>query len=207
MYQKKYYITHKTDILNRQNSYSSNNREHKQLYDIRYCNKSSSYTTYQPQLEPYGIECRRSSDDNNILEVRCHYEGCNEWYKPTNGEVRCRVSAIKYCRGEHNLYCSDECKNNCTTYRQIKYPKGYKPDRSYRTHQAELRKILIEERGTTCQKCGIDVGDSIICHHILPVKTDPLESLDKDNCILICSDCDQTIHQKDGCKTGQLARC
>ena len=164
------------------------------------------YSTYQPQLEPYGIECRCS--DESTLEVKCHYNDCGKWFVPPRQSVFDKIKTIKgQSGGGNNLYCSNECKGNCSTFNKISYPKGYKPDSPRREHQAELRSILIKERGTTCEKCGTDVGDNIICHHILPVKVEPLESLDKDNCILVCYECDQTIHQKDGCKTGQLARC
>jgi hypothetical protein len=46
------------------------------IYEERYSsNNIPLYETFQPQLEPYGVECRRSPDDNNILEVKCMYCG------------------------------------------------------------------------------------------------------------------------------------
>ena len=160
----------------------------------------SRHKTYEPQLAPYGVECRAAGDK---LEVRCWYNGCGEWFIPTKYQVRNKIASLKgQSRGECNIYCSTDCKEKCSTFGRHTYPK-----RQARTHQAELRSILISERGTICESCGIDVPTGIICHHILPVKTNPLESLDKDNCLLLCYECDQTAHQKDGCKTGQLAYC
>ncbi len=52
---KQHYQTNRVDILDKHNRI--NHRE---------CN----YDTYQPQLHPYGIECRRSPDNKSILEVR-----------------------------------------------------------------------------------------------------------------------------------------
>ena len=120
------------------------------------------------------------------------------------GKNKNRCDGVQgYCKECIRQYHQD---NKESTFRQHLYPKGQKPYRSsYRTHQAELRSILIDERGTTCEKCSKDAPKGIICHHIHPVKTDPLESLDKDNCILVCYECDYILHQKDGCKTGQLA--
>ncbi len=55
-----------------------NNRYNNQYHK----NNIPSYITYQSQLEPYGIKCRKSLGDENILEVGCWY--CNKWYIPQN---------------------------------------------------------------------------------------------------------------------------
>jgi len=166
----------------------------------------STYDTFQPQLDPYGIKCRRNEDDENILEVKCMY--CDRWYKPSYTSVQRKINAINgKITGERNLYCSDECKKTCPTYRQILYPKDYKINTS-REVQPELRKLVLKRDNYTCQKCGV-TNTELHCHHYEGVEVNPVESADIDQCITLCKECHNNIHKKDKCgiKDYQRGKC
>lgn len=44
-------------------------------------------------------------------------------------------------------------------------------------------------------------------HHIDPVKNNPIESADIDNCITFCIDCHKDVHQLAGCTYKELKNC
>jgi len=154
------------------------------------------YDTFQPQLEPYGVKCRRNKEDKNILEVKCMY--CDRWYIPSYTAVQRKIKTINgKISGESNLYCSDECKKACPTYGQILYPKDFKINTS-REVQPELRKLVLKRDNYTCQKCNTtDV--ELHCHHYEGVEVNPVESADIDQCITLCKKCHNNIHKKDKC--------
>jgi len=140
------------------------------------------FDTYQPQLEPYGVECRRNKEDKNILEVKCMY--CDKWYKPIISSISSKIRSIKgTIMGENNLYCNDGCKQSCPTYGQKLYPKGFKQNTS-REVQPQLRKLVLERDNYECQKCGSI--KSLHCHYITGVEINPIESADIDDCITFC---------------------
>jgi 5-methylcytosine-specific restriction endonuclease McrA len=62
--------------------------------------------------------------------------------------------------------------------------------------------MVLERDGHQCIKCGSKEG--LQCHHIDPVATNPIESADLDNCVTLCMECHREVHQKDGCRYGQL---
>jgi hypothetical protein len=165
----------------------------------------SWYDTYQPQLEPYGVECRRSPDDDSVLEVKCVY--CDRWMKPTRSQSDNKRRFLDGDRPPSNFYCSDSCKLSCPSYNQMLYPKGFKPSTS-REVQPQLRKLVLLRDGYQCVKCGRGVDDiQLHCHHIDSVKNNPIESADVDNCITFCVVCHKIVHQQDGCTYNELRNC
>lgn len=77
------------------------------------------YNTYASKLS-YCEEVRRSSADNNILEVRCFK--CRNWFVPKRTSVRLRLSALSgQTGGESHFYCSQDCKIQCSIFRKRKY--------------------------------------------------------------------------------------
>lgn len=160
------------------------------------------YETYAAQLEPIE-QCRRNEQDPNILEVRCTY--CGVWFIPTTACARGRVRGIDN-NDRSRLYCSDKCKKECPIYRQIKNYRGQK-NSGPREVQPELRQLVFARDNYTCQKCG-ELGGSLHCHHIDPVKNNPIESADVDNCITLCKECHKWVHKNiKGCGYGNLAKC
>jgi len=162
-------------------------------------NNIPKYDTYKPQLEPYGIECRRNKKDSNILEVKCMY--CGRWYVPKLSSV-CNKRNVINGKGESNLYCSDECKHACPTYRRVKYPKNFKINTS-REVQPALRKLVLERDNYTCQKCGV-TDKELHCHHYEGIEVNPIESADIDMCVTLCKDCHNEVHRQDGCKYNDM---
>lgn len=158
------------------------------------------YSVYHYKLEPYGVLCRCKDDD--ILEVKCFY--CDRWFVPHGNEVRSKVGSITNGIGECNIYCSNECKISCPTYKQSLYPKGFKPNTS-REVQPQLRKLVFERDKWKCQKCGISNG--LHCHHITGVEINPLESADIDNCMTLCKECHMMVHQQKGCTRNDYKKC
>ncbi len=174
-------------------------------YGKRYrSNNIPTYDTYSSQLEPYGIKCRRWADDKNVLEVKCMY--CGRWYQPTRSSIKGKLTATKNInKGEQNLYCSVGCKKECPTYYMKIYPKDFEQGTS-REVQPELRKMVFKRDDYTCQKCG-QYGGKLNCHHIDPVKNNPIESADTDNCITLCINCHKEVHKLPECGTGYLSNC
>lgn len=180
-------------------------KQYEKLYRKKNLNKIKSkrenfaiYGTYSHQLTV--DEESRLVNDGILLEVRCKY--CGKYFKPTNKQVTNRVNALKGIQsGDGYLYCSEGCKNSCSVYKQILYPKDHKPATS-REVQPQLRKLVLERDNWTCQKC--DRTDTLHCHHIDPVKNNPIESADVDNCITFCVDCHKKVHQQDGCTYNEL---
>ncbi len=196
-----HYKKNKDSIVLQCQEYRDNNRDEIRRHDIKRAGYRALYTTYAHQLtideEPI------LSEDGTSLEVRCKY--CGKYFIPTNREVKGRALAIKGVQsGELHLYCSEGCKYSCPIYGRDLYPRDFRPATS-REVQPQLRKLVLERDGYICQKCGRT--DTLHCHHIDPVKNNPIESADVDNCTTFCINCHKEVHQQDGCKTGQLANC
>jgi hypothetical protein len=192
------------------NTFEQRPNSHLKGFGCPECRQSTfiptNYNIYQPQLEPYGIKCRKNKENNNVLEVKCMY--CDRWFIPTYTSVQNKIRSINGQQlGECNLYCSDECKLACPTYRQRIYPKDYKINTS-REVQPELRKIVLKRDNYTCQKCNT-TNTELHCHHYEGVEVNPVESADIDQCITLCKECHNDVHKKDKCgiKDYQRGKC
>jgi len=161
------------------------------------------YDTYAHQLD-WCEEVRRDPDNEDLLQVRCYESSCRKWFTPTLTQVSHRIQALKgNTLGEYHLYCSDECKSKCSIYRKHPNSKlNIESNDLTRELQPELREIVFERDNWTCQKCGST--EDLQCHHILPVKLEPIESADVDNCITLCKKCHKEVHQQAGCTFGEL---
>lgn len=88
-------------------------QEHHSKSRKDYYRKLAIFDTYASQL--IGEEVRRSTDNNSLLEVRCHH--CRKWFKPINGIVKPRIMAIQgKVKALYNFYCSDQCKTQCPDF-------------------------------------------------------------------------------------------
>ena len=165
-------------------------------------NKLSIYDTYASQLN-FCEQIRRNKKDPSIMEVTCVY--CGKWYLPTYIELTHRIRAINgKVGGENRLYCSEQCKKECSIYNQNKYPKGFKQSTS-REVQPELRQLVFKRDNYICQIC--DETKSLHCHHITGIEQNPIESADVDNCITLCKKCHKFVHSQEGCKYFELKGC
>ncbi len=204
-YRKKSYVKENSRVSQRK--YRKSNiddiNEKGRIYSLSHSKSAARYNTYAHQLTI--IEEPRPSNDDNSLEVRCKY--CGKYTQPTISQVNNRLKSLNG-RGtpgsESHFYCSDECRDNCPLYRLHSDPKRSMPN-GQRPVQAELRAMVLERDDNQCVKCG--ATENLICHHIDPVKIEPILSADMDNCITFCYDCDQEAHSQKGCGYGELRQC
>ena len=157
------------------------------------------YDTYAGQIS-YCEEVKRNKHDIDILEIKCAY--CGKWFIPKRVAIINRICSLEGNQtGECRLYCSAQCKKECPTYKQIKYPKGFKSATS-REVQPELRQLCFERDNYTCQKCKKhqnELQTGLHCHHIEGIRHEPLESADLDNVITVCKTCHKEIHKQPDC--------
>ena len=194
---KSYREANKEKITEYGKSYREANKEKIAEKDKAYREAKALYKTYENSF--FG---EFKEGENGVLLVKCKY--CNKWFSPTNSE------AVRYIHNGTSLYCSDGCKKSCPTYKVVKYERGFRQNTS-REVQPELRKLVLERDNWTCQKCGANKDDDVTvilhCHHIDPVKNNPIESADMDNCITLCKACHKEAHSRKGCRYSDLASC
>ena len=194
---KSYREANKEKIAERDKSYRESNKEKIAEKKKSYSEAKALYNSYKDIF--FG---EFKEGDNGVLLVKCKY--CNKWFSPTNSE------AVLYIHRGNSFYCSNGCKKSCPTFRVSKYEKGFRQNTS-REVQPELRKLVLERDNWTCQKCGAnkdeDITVTLHCHHIDPVKNNPIESADMDNCITLCKACHKEAHSRKGCRYSDLASC
>lgn len=175
--------------------YQENNKENIKERSKEYKNSPALYDTYAHQLTVDEAPVK----DRELLSVKCTY--CGKYYIPTNMSVQRRIRAINnLSQGEHRLYCSEGCKDECPTFRSRGNPTNTKLAREA---NPALRQAVLKRDGYMCQKCHST--EKLHCHHIVPYKTDPGKSEDTDNCITFCRKCHYEIHGLiDGCGLGDL---
>ena len=194
---KAYKEANKEKIAEQMKAYREANKEKIAEQDKTYREANALYNSYKNTF--FG---EFKEGENGILLVKCKY--CNKWFSPTNSEVK------SYFQYGTSLYCSNGCKKSCPTYNVVKYERGFRQNTS-REVQPELRKLVLERDNWTCQKCGANKDDDITvtlhCHHIDPVKNNPIESADMDNCVTLCKACHKEVHKQKGCRPSDLANC
>ena len=161
------------------------------------------YDTYAPQLN-WIEDVRRDPENNDLLQVKCSENNCKKWFTPKRTEVRRRLTSLRTGIGENRFYCSDECKNKCSVFNQVLYPKTFIKDDITREVQQELRELVFQRDEHECQKCGNDTD--LHCHHFEGVEQNPIESADIDNCITLCSECHKMAHEDEGCRYVDLKK-
>ena len=125
------------------------------------------YNTYAKQLEPYGIKCRRSTQDQNVLEVQCMY--CGKWYQPTRSLLRhkyltCSPDCNKKIQYNDKAYTYDFVKQyiesngytllsneyiNTHSYITVKCNNDHKP------YKVKFYKFMQNQRCPICSNNGI----------------------------------------------------
>jgi 5-methylcytosine-specific restriction endonuclease McrA len=187
---KEYYRKH-------QKEYYRKNKKKMKIYNREYRKRPVIFDTYAPQIS-YAEQVRKNKSD--ILEVKCAY--CGKWFIPTLHEIISRIKALEgIFTGEHRLYCSDNCKQECPIFHKKEWPKNHKPTTS-REVQPELRQMRFEFDNYTCQRCNkhqdeLEVG--LHCHHIEGIRWEPLESADLDMVITFCKICHKKVHKLPDC--------
>lgn len=191
-YQKEYGIKNAKRKIERQKEYYNKNIEHYREQKKEYHN---SLARYNDSVQKINF-AEETKNNNGLLEVRCTY--CNKWFSPINSQLKSRVATLSgRMSGENRFYCSEDCKKACPIYRQKKYEKGIKIATS-REVPAEFRKIALEDRNYTCEKCG-SIENGLHVHHIEGYTEQPMFMADLSNVIVVCKKCHKEIHKQKGC--------
>jgi len=198
-YGRRWYKDNKEKRLKKDKEWRENNKEYIQVKQRLQSLSNARYEIYTDKLTP-DID-QPECGPNGELIVVCTY--CGRKFIPTNIQAKCRVSSLNNLGlGERRFYCSESCKKACPIYHKS---SGYS-GKLYREVQPELRQLVLKRDNYTCKKCHItDVPLHV--HHIIPVKLDPVESADMDNCITLCITCHKNAHTKYGCGFSELATC
>ena len=165
------------------------------------------YDTYANQLT---IEENPQRDiiDKNILTVICTH--CKKRFIPKTTAVGERVRCLNGKNyGECRLYCSDDCKINCSIFNKHYYQKGHQKEtkKILYTHEdyQTFRQYVLERDRYECQYCGKKAEH---VHHERPQKLEPFFALDPDFAWSCCKECHYEKGHKNGteCSTGNLAK-
>ena len=161
----------------------------------------------------YKIEEIRENPNTGKIQVHCKNHNCSnskekgEWFTPGKYQLSDRIRALESQNGSDGcyFYCSDKCKQTCPLY-NLKSDPFKEIIKPYTQEEYNLwKKIVLKQDDYECQKCGSK--ENLHCHHIIPVKIEPIFSLDPDNGIVLCKDCHYEYGHKIGteCSTGNLA--
>ena len=164
------------------------------------------YFGYKSAIKKIGFIEATREDPLNIKAVQVRCSMCKNWITPTREQVVKRIAAIEgRTTGEQKFYCSDECKNSCPSFNQIKYPKGFKskPIRQ-EILDPELRAMILDRDHYQCQIC--ESNEKLEIHHIEGVANNPIIANDADNCIIVCHNCHKGIHKQPGCTSADHHR-
>ncbi len=187
--------------LNHANFYGQKNPNWKGGYSQR------NIPTYDSFFDKLTIEenPKKYQKDQTVLTVLCTH--CKKRFIPSLKAVRERVRALNGKQhGEQRLYCSTECKYNCSIFNKHTVPQDHpKREKKYTQKEYDIwRKEVLNRSNYECEYCG---RKAIISHHSQPQKLEPIFVLDPDYGIACCEEC----HYKYGhkaeteCSTGNLA--
>ncbi len=161
---------------------------------IHPCAGGSSYDHYAPLL--FDEKTRRDCNNPAQIQVRCKFNNCRKWFMPSQQQCSNRLYGID--TGINYFYCSSECKDNCSIYKQREYPKGTKPkNERQKIVDPAFRKMVLEKDNYKCIRC--EAIENLKAHHIEGVIINPMVANDIDNGITFCSDCHDWIHSQEGC--------
>jgi len=203
-YQKEYRKNNKTKIKKYRDKYNKDNKKEKSYYNKIYGKSFAKFDSYFYKIEKYE-EIRKDPDNEDYLQTKC--ANCDEWFNPTNYEVKNRIRAIKGTQvGELRLYCSDQCKELCSVYRQILYPKGFKNYDNIRDGQwqAEWAEMIKKRDGYECVKCGST--ESLEAHHLEGINENCIEMWDLNLGVTFCYEHHKKAHSEVGCRFVDLIK-
>ena len=182
--------------------------------------KNPNYLTIRKIKERYPFfsleeEMRYNPDkpDKKEIQVHCKNHNCPNskeqggWFTPTKSQTHERIRQIEKEDGSGGcyFYCSDKCKNECPLYNLKSDPFKNNVTLYTQTEYQTFRDYVLKRDNYECQKCGSK--KDLHCHHIIPIKIEPMFALDPDNGIVLCQECHYEIGHKTGteCSTGNLA--
>jgi len=186
-YMKTYNEENKEKIKESRQEYNKNNRD-----------KIKGY--YQKNASIEQVQKLKGIEEVSGNQIRCKY--CGKWMTPTINQVHNRLRSIRTIDGNY-IYCSKECKQECPTYQQKKYPKGFKVASSREVNPV-LRQMVLKRDNYTCQMCSKFENVKLHCHHAIPAINSPMEEDDPKNCITLCKECHKKVHKIPGCGYAEL---
>jgi hypothetical protein len=202
-YIKQYYLNNKEDLDKKSKLYREKHKNSITINRRQYKAANAKYEAFKDKLTV--DEAPKLASDGISLEVKCRY--CGKYFIPNNVEIIRRVSALNGDTGrENSLYCSDNCKSACPVFKQINWPKGFKPSSSREVNPL-VRQLCFERDEWACQICGAtQEDDQLHCHHLEGVAKNPRLGNDVTNTITLCKTCHKQVHKLPGCGYTEL-RC
>ncbi len=139
------------------------------------------------------------------IQVHCKNHDCPNskekggWFTPTKTQFYERIRQLEkeYGNDGSYFYCSNKCKDSCILYklRDDPFKEEFKSPFTEQEYQI-WRQVVLEQDNYTCQKCASK--ENLHCHHIQPVKVEPMLALDPTNGIVLCEKCHYEIGHKTG---------
>ena len=182
----------------------------KRKYEIKEQRKknNNSPVLYENYADKLTVDEAPKKTYGGKLKVKCSF--CGEYFIPTYQEISNRVQALNgNYAGERRLYCSGVCKKSCPIYYKSSHKGSVYTKSKYTTaRDKEWSKMVLERDKYICQECGS--MESVVAHHIIPVKEDFTQSADITNGICLCKKCHNKKHTEiAGCgyqELGSLCR-
>ena len=172
--------------------------DYKKKHNFFYIVEEMRYNPNKPGEKEIQVHCKNHSCLNSKEK--------GGWFTPTSRQIESRIYYLEKVGADQcNFYCSDDCKNICPIY-QSKGADPFKEDYYIQEEYTIWKQTVLEQDDYTCQKCGSK--ENLNCHHIIPVKIEPMFSLDPDNGIVFCEECHYKYGHKTNteCSTGNLAK-
>ena len=204
-YNKRYYEEHKDKAMNRSKEHYKCNQSECNQYAKQRRNKKALYDEFKV---PLGYICK--SDENGFLLISCYK--CGKMHHPTNQQLDTLIRAQSGVEntGSCNVYCSDHCKETCNVFNKpaSTYTKRHllnlpmtPPRNTNRPYVSQkFIKQVLETDEYACQKCGNN-HIRLHVHHVIGATRHPEFANDLDNCITLCEDCHNEVHNQIGCST------
>ncbi len=172
----------------------------KEKFPTFYKEEEMRYNTDKPGEKEIQVHCKNHDCENSKEK--------GGWFIPTASQFKSRKDHIEHDDGNGGcyLYCSQECKDECVLYNIKSDPHKEETEKLYTDSEYDVwRQTVLEQDNYECQKCGSK--EDLHCHHIQPVKLDPMLALDPTNGIVLCQKCHYEIGHKTAteCSTGNLA--
>ena len=185
--------------------FEQNREKHKNRIKNYYKN-NSKYTIYIIK-EKYPIfykeEKLRYKPNTKRIQVQC--KKCKKWFTPKSQQLYDRIYNLESINGTNGsyLYCSEECKQTCPLYNLRSDPYETNDIPFTPVEKQIWNQTVLEQDNYECQMCGSK--EKLHCHHIVPVKINPMLALDPTNGIVLCESCHYKVGHKDECSTGNIA--
>ncbi len=153
------------------------------------------------------------------IQVHCKNHKCKNskehkgWFTPDKWTLQNRMYSVENGNNNLNMYCSDECKDECPLYnkrvsqliKEDQIKAGVIKEEYYTSDEKQtFNEEVFKRADDLCEYCGQKAEH---VHHSRPQKIEPFFSLDPDYGISCCKECHYKYGHKTSteCSTGNLA--